>query len=217
MANNSIGATPIIRISQLIEETEQTISGDPSNTWFAIVNAEIMKTRRVSLDTLLKFLAAYFYPSDVVNYITLQTLGGITANGSTSDVVYLGNTIIISDTQTSNTANSSYDQANSAYINSNAAFKKANSAFDVATSSFAKANSGYAHANSAFNKANSYFTITTDSGIRLSGGTTARNVTLGDSFLISDGITYGIANEAHDKAFTPFTLNTSGEIGRAHV
>lgn len=212
MANNSIGATPILRISQLIEETEQTISGDPSNTWFTIVNSDIMKTRRISLNTLLKFLAVYFYPSASISYLTLQGKAGITINGSTSSVAYMGNTVIISDIQTANIANSSYIQANLSYDTANSSFKKANSALDIASSSFLKANSSYNHANSAFNKANSYFTITTDSGIRLTGGTTVRNVTLGDSFLISDSLTYGIANDARDKSYTPFTINTSGGI-----
>jgi hypothetical protein len=138
-------STPIIRISQLPEETELTISANPANTWFAIVNADVMKTKRVSLETLLKFLARFFVGN--ANFFGIQTEGGLLANNSTEATVYTGNTVILSDTITFNHAKSSFNTANSAYAHANGAFLRANTALYVA-------GRAYTHANGAFDKAN---------------------------------------------------------------
>lgn len=137
--------TPVIRISQLPEETELTISSNPANTWFAIVNADVMKTKRVSLETLLKFLAKFF--SGSANFFGIKTEGGLLANNSTAVTVYTGNTVTISDIITFNHANASFNTANAAFTHANGAFVKANTALFVAEKA-------YAHANGAFDKAN---------------------------------------------------------------
>ena len=155
-----MSTTPIIRISQLPEETELTISANPANTWFAIVNADVMKTKRVSLETLLKYLAKFFVSGGNVNFFGIKTEGGLLANNSTLTTVYSGNTVTISDTITFNHANSAYDTANNAYITANGAFIKANAAYYFA-------GLAYNHANGAFIKANT--------SISLSGALTSSN------------------------------------------
>lgn len=166
--------TPIIRISQLPEETELTISANPANTWFAIVNADVMKTKRVSLETLLKFLAKFFVGGNV-NFFGIQTEGGLLANNSTLTTVYSGNTVILSDIITYNHANAAYNTANSAYITANGAFVRANAAYYIA-------GLAYNHANGAFNKANT--------GITLSGPLISSNTINNKLLHLGETLTY---------------------------
>jgi hypothetical protein len=212
MANNSIGTTPIVRISQLREETDSTISGNPANTWFAIVNADIMKTKRLSLDSLLKFIAAYLAPSEVINYFTISTEGGITANNLTSQTVYLGNTITISDTQTLTHAVSSFNRANGAFDFANSAFLKANNALYKAEIGLSRSNAAFIHANSAYDKANSHFVINSGGGVRIDESLQTKNVFFGNTISITDNITYTIAQTANTKAFLPIGINTTSGI-----
>lgn len=208
MANNSIGSTPIIRISQLPTETELTISGNPANTWFAIVNVDEMRTKKLSLEALLKFIALYLKPSEV-NFINLIPQGGITSPNST---VYLGNTLYISDTITFDKANNAFNAANAASNTANAAFVRANQAYFVANNAFIKANSSYAHANSAYDKANSHIILNTEGGIRIDGTLKTRNVYLGNTIELSDNVTYEIANNANVRTYLPITINTYGGL-----
>lgn len=208
MANNSIGTTPIIRISQLPEETELTISGNPANTWFAIVNADQMKTKRTTLESLLKFLAVYFKPAESINYFTIIPEGGISAN----DTVYLGNTVVISDNITFTKTNAAFQVANSAYTNAISAFVRANNAYYLANNAFIKANASYIHANSAYNKANGYFTLNTEGGLRLNQTLKTADIFLGNNIQIDDNVTYQLALNANTRTYLPITINTSGGI-----
>lgn len=171
--------TPIIRISQLTQETEQTMSGNPANTWFATVNADIMKTRRLSLEALLKYLSEYFGDPLPFPYIKFRTEGGLKANGSSLATANLGDILLISDTITFAHANSSYDKANSAGITANGAFLKANIALQHANASFA-------HANSAFNKANASISLISSGGVGLtSSNPDNTKLSLGQNLSIS--------------------------------
>lgn len=208
MANNSIGTTPIIRISQVPEETELTISGNPANTWFAIVNADQMKTKRISLESLLKFLAGYFKPSESINYFTVISEGGITAN----DTVYLGNTVVISDNITFTKTNAAFQVANMAYTNAVSAFIKANNAYYLANNSSSKGNAAYIHANSAYDKANGHFTLNTEGGLRLNQTLKTADIFLGNTIQIDDNVTYELALNANTRTYLPITINTSGGI-----
>lgn len=212
MANNSTGITPIVRISQLPEENERSITGNPANTWFAIVNADLMKTKRMSLDSLLKYIASYLRPSESINYINIKTEGGLTTNNSTYKTVYLGNTITFSDSLTITRANLGYAHSNSAYAHANASFIRANNAFYNSSSSFIKANSAYAHANAAYNRSNSAFILNTSGGLRVDNTLQTKSVYLGNTVNITDSITYTLASNANVKAHTDFILNTVGGI-----
>lgn len=153
-----MSTTPIIRISQLTEETETTISGNPSNTWFAIVNSDIMKTRRISLDTLMKYFFTYFDEPAILPYLSFQTYGGLKANNASLYTANLGETVILSDVITFSHANSSFTHANAGILRANACFLKTNL-------SFAHANSAFAHANSAFETANGTIILNFGGGI----------------------------------------------------
>lgn len=152
--------TPIIRISQLPVETEKTMSGNPGNTWFAIVNADVMKTRRISLETMIKYFSEYFDEPAIIPYIRFQTEGGLKANGSSLATANLGDVLLISDTITFGHANASYHVANSASIYANGAFSRANVARQ-------HANVSYDHANAAFNRANSAVSLFSGGGLSL--------------------------------------------------
>ena len=154
-------ATPIIRISQLPVETETTMAGNPSNTWFTIVNANEMKTKRLSLDNLLKYLSEYFGDPLPFPYIKFQTEGGLKANGKTLEQANLGSTLLISDVVTFTHANSSFISSNSAFITANGAFLRANTARQ-------HANLSYDHANSAFNRANLTVSLFSSGGLTIS-------------------------------------------------
>lgn len=207
MANNSTSSTPIIRISQLPTETEMTVSGNPANTWFAIINADQMRTKKMTLESLMKFIAIYLKPSEI-NFINIFPEGGIECNST----IYLGNTLIISDNITFTRANAAFDAANTAGGNSAAAFIKANVAYFAANNAFIKANAAYAHANSAYNKANGYFVLNTDGGVRINETLKSTNVFFGNTIQISDNITYNIAVSANSQSHLPITINTSGGI-----
>lgn len=155
-----MSSTPIIRISQLPVETEKTMSGNPGNTWFSIVNADVMKTRRVSLETLMKYFSSYFDEPAIIPYIKIQTEGGLKANGSSLATANLGETILISDTTTFAHANASFNVANSSAIYANGAFSRANVARQ-------HANLAFNHANSAFDKANSKVSLFSSGGLSI--------------------------------------------------
>lgn len=150
--------TPIIRIAQLPTETEKTMSGNPSNTWFAIVNTDVMKTKKVSLESLIKYFSEYFDEPAIIPYIKFETEGGLKANGSSFETANLGDVLLLSDTITFNHANAAYDSANSASIYANGSFTRANVARQ-------HANVSYDHANSAFNKANSAISLSSNGGL----------------------------------------------------
>jgi hypothetical protein len=207
MANTVISSTtPIIKISQLPEETYLTLPGNPANTWFAIVNADVMKTKRISLEDLIKFIAAFLKPSSV-NYFSLNLSGGLKANSAQTATVYLGNTVFLSDQITYDKANLAYDTANSAFGRANSSFIRANSAYLLANSAYVLANNAYLTANNAWDKANSPINISTFGGVKVNELTTT-SIYLGNTITVSDNITYSIANTANIKAHTPFTLNT---------
>ena len=172
-------STPIIRISQLPPETERTMSGNPSNTWFAIVNVNEMKTKRLSLDSLLKYLSEYFGDPLPFPYLKFQTEGGLKANGSSLATANLGDVLLISDTTTFNHSNASYNTANSSSIYANGAFSRANVARQ-------HANVAYNHANSAFNKANSAISLFSSGGVSLlSSNPDNTKLSLGQSLSVS--------------------------------
>lgn len=214
--------TPIIRISQLPVETDKTMSGNPANTWFAIVNADVMKTRRLSLEDLLKFLANYFDSPLPASYIKFQTEGGLKANGASLAQANLGEVLVISDTIT-------FDHANSAFLTSNLAFNHANGAFLKTNLSFAHANSAYTHANGAFDKANSEIVLFSNGGLSLvSSNPDNTKLSLGQNLYVSappisitttNGLTIdGNLNKATSlgQSFTlsanPITVNTLNGI-----
>jgi hypothetical protein len=211
---------PLIRISQLPEETAASLPADPRNTWFTIINADVMKTRRVSFDTLLQYLAELFQASG--NYFVINTNGGVTIDGLTNKTVYLGNTITISDYSTLNTAISAYGVANlsyssangaylranasitnagSAYNNSNSAYNQANSAYNHANSSYRTANSAYNNANSAFDKANSAYNLAVSVGNQSTTG-----LSLVQSIATS---AYNQANSAYNHANSSYRTANS--------
>lgn len=153
-----MSSTPIIRISQLPVETEKTMSGNPGNTWFAIVNADVMKTRRLSLESLLKYLSDYFDEPSIIPYLKFQTEGGLKANASSQATANLGDVLLLSDVVTFTHANASFITANSASIYANGAFLRANTARQ-------HANLAYTHANSAFDKANLDISLFSSGGL----------------------------------------------------
>lgn len=171
--------TPIIRISQLPTETERTMSGNPSNTWFSIVNADVMKTRKVSLASLLKYLSEYFGDPLPFPYMKFETQGGLKANGSSSATANLGDILLLSDTTTFTHANSSFESANSAGIYANGSFLRANVARQHASVA-------YDQANAAFNKANSNISLFSSGGVILSSSNPDNTkLSLGQNLMVS--------------------------------
>lgn len=197
-------STPIIKISQLPEETSTSMSGNPANTWFAIVNQNEMRTKRITLENLIKFFGNFF--GNTANFFTVSVSGGLTANGKSSETVYLGaNTLFISDTVTYIHANLASNTANTAFIKANNAYTRANAALTHASSGYNHANSGYNTANTAYNKAFSKLRFNTDIGLRPA----TQLVELGQTVYLDAYPVYQQANNALSKAFTPFTINTS--------
>ncbi len=211
--------TPVIRISQLPEETELTISSNPANTWFAIVNADAMKTKRVSLETLLKFLAKFF--SGSANFFGVKTEGGLRANNTTLTTVYTGNTVTISDVITFNHANASFNTANSAYTHANGAFVKANNALFVAERALNHANGAFDKANTGINLYGALHSDNPDPTILYLGQGLYFTGSEGGSFQLSttnglliDNKTSSVISLGDNATLTPqpITINTSGGL-----
>jgi hypothetical protein len=197
---------PLIRISQLPEETASSLPADPRNTWFTIINADVMKTRRVSFDTLLQYLAQLFQASG--NYFVINTNGGVTIDGLTNKTVYLGNTITISDYSTLNTAISAYGVANLSYSSANGAYSRANASITNAGSAYNNSNSAYNQANSAQGKANSAYNQANIAYITSTSSYNQAN----SSFLHANSVyrqansSYFHANSAYAKANAAYDL-----------
>ncbi len=157
---------PQIKISQLQEATQSNLPGDPKNTWFVVVNAQTMSTKRVSLNSLMGYLAEFYADPNHQGFFTINTGGGITINNLTSKTVYSGNTITISDNTTISIARSGYNQANLAFNQANLAFAQANLVYRAANSAFNQANSAFNQANVAYDRANTAYSHGTDAYTR---------------------------------------------------
>ena len=127
---------PQIKISQLQEATQSTLPGDPKNTWFVVVNAQTMSTKRVSLNSLLGYFAEFYADPNHQAFFTINTSGGITIDNISGKTIYSGNTITISDNTTISIARSGYNQANLAHARANLAYTQAAIANDRANNTY---------------------------------------------------------------------------------
>lgn len=186
-----MATTPIIKISQLPQETERSMSGNPANTWFAIVNSDVMKTKRISLETILKYLSEYFDEPAILTYFNISVSGGLRANNAATANVKLGDTITFSDVIT-------FTQANLASNIANASFRQANASFTRANNALFHANLAFNHANASFNKANTGINLFSSGGLSfVSNNSDNEKLFLGQNLTVSA---------------SPFSVTSSGGI-----